>query len=171
MTIEVTLTPAQRQEAIDKNRLQAEAIAIAAHRNAVASDAFIFFAAFDGTSNDLENRAEIQTTNLAQLFFQAVTARGSYPNFRTNYYRGPGTKGSLTASAWLAPQVTQQVIKSAEQAYDDFSIQAKAWLIAGNNAGAVNVVLASFSRGDASAAIFSQILYERGLIDPDDGKT
>src|SRR5438067_13045893 len=105
MTIEVALIPEQRTEAINNSQLQVEAIANAAQRSAIPPNAFTFFAAFDGTNNDLENRGEIQTTNVAQLFRQALKGGGSHPKISPNYYPGPGAKGSLTASAWLPSQV------------------------------------------------------------------
>jgi len=54
------------------------------------------------------------------------------------------------------------------QAYDDFAEAATRWL-RDNRDGSVTAVMTSFSRGGASAAIFSQLLYERGLVDPETG--
>jgi len=67
------------------------------------------------------------------------------------------------------PQVTQQVINAAENAYIDMGFQASAWLKS-NPGGDVTAAITAFSRGDASAAIFSQMLYVRGLIDPANGQ-
>jgi hypothetical protein len=102
---------------------------------------------------------------VAQLFLQAQAAQQNNLDLDANYYPGPGTKGTLSKSDWLNSQVTKQVIKTAENAYDDFARSASAWLES-HPGGAVNVALTSFSRGIASAAIFTQLLNQKGLTDP-----
>jgi hypothetical protein len=109
---------------------------------------FVFFAAFDGTNNDKNNVAlsgNPQSTNVAQLFDQVSNANSTNANVGKGYYAGPGTGGTLTASSWLPPQVTQQVIDTAVQAYNDFADQASKWLKA-NPGGTVTTMLTSFGR-------------------------
>lgn len=174
MTTTVILNDAQLQQVLDQTLRQKQAIIDSARAGAVPDGQFVFFAAFDGTNND---RANVQrsgnplSTNVAQLAIQVETARASNSarDLAVGYYAGPGTQGSLTASSWLAPQVVQQVTLKAEQAYRDFAAQASVWL-EDHPGGSVTAVVTSFSRGDASAAIFSQMLYARGLIDPNSGQ-
>lgn len=155
-----------QQQVLDTDQQQAQAIVNAAHPGAVSTNnQFVFFAAFDGTNNDLTNAGNIQNTNVAQLFQQARSAEQATPNLQAKYYPGPGTKGTLTKSAWLNTAVTQQVINTAERAYQDFARDSSAWLEE-HPGGSVSVVLSSFSRGVASAAIFTQMLHNKGLIDP-----
>lgn len=170
MTTTVVLSPGQLDEVLHQALQQKQAIIDAALPGAVSDRQFVFFAAFDGTNNDRDNvqrSGNPLSTNVAQLAIQVETARASHPgrDLAVGYYAGPGTQGSLTASSWLAPQVVQQVTLKAEQAYRDFAAQASVWL-EDNPGGSVTAVVTSFSRGDASAAIFSQMLYGRGLIDP-----
>lgn len=170
MTITIELNPSQIQGIREFNEQQAKAIAAAARAKVIADGQFVFFAAFDGTNNNADkNVAPGQySTNVWQLWSQYKAAMSQdNPASGGQYYPGPGTEKTLTNSAWLPPAVTQQVIATAEQAYEDFAFQASEWLGTDGNAGKpMAVALTSFSRGDASAAIFSQMLYQRGLVDP-----
>jgi hypothetical protein len=143
-------------------------IAGSATVGSLRSDQFVFFVAFDGTNNDRSNLSysgDPYSTNVGQLFGQVEAQFSTSTNMAGRYYPGPGTDGTLTASSWLSPAVTEQVIATAVQAYNDFALAAATWLDA-HPGGPVTTALTAFSRGGASAAIFSQLLYERGLIDP-----
>lgn len=167
MVIAETLTDDQ----INRAKKQAAAIGDSAQES-VKSDQFVFVAAFDGTNNDRKDIAlsgNPQSTNVAQLFEQVDRATRPDSNQTARYYPGPGTKDSLTASSWFGPEVTEQVIKTANNAYDDFARAAVEWLKV-HPGGNVTTMITSFSRGGASAAIFSQLLWERGLVDPDTKK-
>jgi hypothetical protein len=76
--------------------------------------------------------------------------------------RGPALPGAHRGSS-VTP--TPQVIDTANRAYGDFARAAADWLDTHPDA-TIKVMVTAFSRGDSSAAIFSQLLYERGLIDP-----
>jgi hypothetical protein len=166
MTGQVDLGAQLQQQVLDTEQKQVLAIVNAARSGAVSTaNCFVFFAAFDGTNNDLENAGNAQNTNVAQLFLQAQAAEGTAPNLQANYYPGPGTKGTQTESTWLGSAVTAQVIGTAEKAYQDFAREAAIWL-EDHAGGSVTAVLTAFSRGVASAAIFTQMLDKRGLIDP-----
>ena len=63
---------------------------------------------------------------------------------------------------------------TASRAYKDFEDEATDWLRAhpeANPTESLKVMATGFSRGGGTAAIFSQLLYERGLTDPQTGKT
>ncbi|PFH10884.1 hypothetical protein BCF11_3318 [Collimonas sp. PA-H2] len=163
-TVAGTLTSTQTQQA----QQQANTIAGSASK-IVSGNQFVFFAAFDGTNNDKNNvPSGAQSTNVAQLSDQATSAALTNPNLKVGYYAGPGTAGSLTGSSAVSTQVTQEAINTANKAYKEFSVAASAWL--GNNpGGSVTTAMTAFSRGADAAAVFSQLLYERGLTDPSTG--
>lgn len=167
MTTIVDLNAAQTKFILDTNQQQKQAIISAARADAVSKNGFVFFAAFDGTNNEFSNDGSLQNTNVAQLFTQVAEVQGANPNVFAYYYAGPGTQGSLKGSSWESAQVTAQVIATARSAYRDFVDRASGWLA--TNAGkSVTAAFTSFSRGCASSAIFSQLLYEKGLVDPND---
>jgi len=168
MTTKEILSSAQQEMILQNQRAQVALIENAAQLNAIAaSGEFVFFAAFDGTNNDLNNAQDPQNTNVAQLYLQAQNVQASSPHLSASYYPGPGTKGSLARSSWEHAAVTVQVIATAKRAYDDFTEQASAWLKR-NSGKRVTTALTCFSRGCASAAIFSQMVFEKGLADPEE---
>jgi hypothetical protein len=171
MTMKVPLSAQQIQDLREHNQSQIPVIVGAAKANIIADGQFVFFAAFDGTNNDMNHHPNDKyDTNVAQLWSQYVVARSKRANLGGGYYAGVGTDGTLTHSEWLPPNVTQQAIVTAQKAYDEFCVQASDWLRMSGNAGKpVAVAITSFSRGGASAAIFSQMLYARGLADPKNG--
>jgi|GEM_PF-991508 len=166
---------------LDTQQKQVEKIVAAAKRGAVSADnCFVYFAAFDGTNNDEKNVGNFQTTNVRQLWCQYEPGLAQNPNLGGSYFAGPGTKGTLTSSAWKSAAVTGQVTKTANKAYKDFAAQASSWLqenpppkgtsfgappkrTSFGAQGSLSVVLTSFSRGIASAAIFTQLLDKKGL--------
>jgi len=156
---------AQIQTAAQVSAIQAQANAIAASAtSAVAPNTFVFFAAFDGTNNIKTNPAfsgDPQSTAVGELSDQ-VAASSNVPgsNVRAGYYPGVGTPGTAFGSS-ISP--TKQAIATAQQAYNEFAAAAAAWLQA-NPGGSVTSMLTSFSRGSVAAAIFSQMLYENGLV-------
>lgn len=165
MTTREILNAGLQRQILETNQQQARALVNAADPAVIRAGTFVYFAAFDGTNNDLTNTGNIFNTNVAQLYGQVESAAASNPDLRAGYYPGPGTPGTLNKSDWLDTAVTQQVINAADQAYEDFAFNASAWLE--NHPGAaVTAMVAGFSRGNASAAIFSQMLFERGLVDP-----
>src|SRR3990167_3208989 len=164
MTAAITLNQQQADKVISIDQARAKEIFDSAHSDILPASRFVFFAAFDWTGNTLDNVGDPnrQTTNVAQLWRQYE------PNISERcgggYFAGPGTPGTCTASDWLASAVTAQVEKTAAAAYDEFRKQAVAWFAKSNHTElAASVVITSFSRGGASAAIFSRLLYETGL--------
>src|SRR5258705_12255475 len=129
MTQLIDLGAPLQQQVLATAQQQAQAIVDAARPSAVSpSNQFVFFAAFDGTNNDLTTSGHAKNTNVAQLFLQAQAAAQAIPNLQANYYPGPGTPGTLTKSAWLNDRVTKQVIATAEKAHQDFARATSAWL-------------------------------------------
>ena len=87
----------------------------------------IFFAAFDGTGNDLDNIGNNQPTNVAQLWKQNQSAFGSdYPNLLTGHYEaGPGTNETIVGSSWFPPSVDAEAAACASKMYAAFAKQAR----------------------------------------------
>ncbi len=176
MTIEAGFinTPEAQQLAV----IQKQVIADKAEVGVVRSNQFTYFAAFDGTSNSYQpSNGDLQNTNVAQLFTQANLASKTNANIYADYFPGPGTEGTLTASSWLSSQVTAQVILTAEAAYANFNRAAADWIknnpnqdVRANPSDYITTALTAFSRGVASAAIFSQLVAARGVTDPETGK-
>ncbi|WP_342618387.1 calcium-binding protein [Rhodoferax sp. GW822-FHT02A01] len=170
MTIQIQLTPEQTKSITASDTLAEEQIAAAA-KATLSPDQFVFFAAFDGTNNDANNKGNATPTNVDALWRQykdSVLTPGA--NFGGKYYAGLGTKGTLTGSSWNPTQVTAQANITANNAYKDFCKQAIEWLDLDrthHQTSSITAALTSFSRGDAAAAIFSQLLYENGLVDTD----
>lgn len=143
---------------------QAQGDNISASANKVVSDnTFVFFAAFDGTNNtkaDCSFSNDKFKTAVGQLSEQVKEANSV--NVKVGYYEGVGTPGTEPDS-FIFPAV--QAIATAKRAYDEFARAASDWKKE-NPDGEVTTMLTSFSRGSAAAAIFSQMLYEKGLVDP-----
>jgi hypothetical protein len=153
---------------------RAETLVNAAQPGAIKKEPFVFFAGFDGTRNDMKDislSGNPQDTNVAELYKQVDKQAKSNPesNVVARYYPGHGTQGSLPRSAWQPTQVTQEAINTAEKAYKEFGKLASDWL-KDHPDGEVTTAITSYSRGGAPAAIFSQLLYCDGLIDPDTKK-
>jgi hypothetical protein len=153
----------QTQQVLQQAQAAAQAIANSA-TTSVASNQFIFFAAFDGTDNEyVPVDGDPQNTAIAQLYDQVSGNQTDGGTFVAKYYSGLGTPGTLPASDWFPPAVTAQSITTAQQAYNDFAQAAFMWLKA-NPGGSVTSMIAGFSRGCAAEAIFAQMLYENGLV-------
>ena len=124
MTITVkTLSPSEIQSAV----LQSNQIASAATRT-VTSNQFVFFAAFDGTRNDLDSlplSGLSLSTNAAQLYKQMRDGNLGNSNVATGYFKGVGTNGTLDPTAAVP---TSEIKARAEEAYTAFNEAASDWL-------------------------------------------
>lgn len=163
---------AQTPDATGIANAQSQANAVSASaQTTIAPKQFVYFAAFDGTNNDrnaVYKSGNPQDTNVAQLEAQVsenAKATGN-SNIKTGYFAGPGTDGPFDASSVIP---TSKIIDIANDAYTKFAREASDWLKE-NPGGEVTAAFASFSRGGAVAAVFSQILYEKGLVDPETGQ-
>ena len=152
----VNLDGTETQAVLDANLLQQQAI-IDVAQTTISTNQFVFFAAFDGTRNDATNDGNINTTNVKQLWDQYSANIGFNPNIDGDYFPGVVTKDTLFGSA---ANPTAQSIITAEKAYQKFVVKAREWLQAtGNSPSLITAAFTSFSRGDAAAAMFSQLLY------------
>jgi len=127
----------------------------------IAPNTFTFWAGFNGTNNMSSNPAysgDVQSTAIGAMYQQISDAKQA--NVVAREYDGGGTPGTTVGSSVFP---TQQAIVTATNAYNDFAEQANTWLQT-NPGGSVTTMLASFSRGSIAAAVFSQMLYEKGLV-------
>jgi hypothetical protein len=139
--------------------LSAQAIADSV-TSAVGSNTFVFFAGFDGTDNAyVPVNGDKQNTAIPQLADQVILNGNTF----SRSYDGVGTPGTLAGSDWFPTAVSLQSAATAQQAYSDFAQQAYKWLQS-HPGGNVTSMITGFSRGCAAAAIFSQMLYENGLV-------
>ncbi|GAA6140849.1 hypothetical protein [Hydrogenophaga sp. 5NK40-0174] len=136
---------------------------------------FVFLAHFDGTNNDKNNLALADSqfsTNVGLISDLAEPIAESNPNFGSYYQVGVGANpGEGGWAAGVDPNGSMR--GTAERAYDKFAVDASAWLREHPDANpeeALQVVATGFSRGSGTAALFSQLLYERGLADATSGE-
>jgi hypothetical protein len=169
MAVTQQLTPSQQQSILISDIAAVAAIGSTAISGSIDTSKFVFFGAFDGTGNTLNDdtpQTNDVADNVSALWKQYEVLRGGRSNLQGNYYPGPGTDTALADSDWNPSQVTAEAIRTANNAYDDFATQANDWLRA--NPGQKidpQIVVACFSRGDGALSFFSQLLYEKGLVD------
>jgi len=134
---------------------------------------FVFVGHFDGTRNDSENLALSDSefpTNVARLH-ELMRPHANGVNYISHYETGVGTNSDdsePTQYVKAGPLPSGDMQASAEKAYNEFSEGALEWLDKNPKADpatALKVFATGFSRGGGTAAIFSQMLYERGLKD------
>ncbi len=137
---------------------------------------FVFVGHFDGTNND-KLRPELSgsafSTNIGLWSDLSERLQDAYPeNLRVVYEKGVGT--NLGEGAWEAGiDPTDSMRATASRAYNQFATQASAWLAKhpeANPEEALQIVGTGFSRGSGTLAIFSQMLYEKGLVSSQTGE-
>lgn len=169
--ITASVTGSLTSQELDATRISTATLGTSAQVTVLPGQ-FTFFAAFDGTNN---NRANVQLsgtpqhTNVAQLFAQVDDQRSVNSNLRTGYYAGPGTGGISGGFDARSTNPTPYVTALAEQAYSEFQEAAVKWLQS-NPGGEVTSAVTGFSRGAGAAIIFSRLLNERGLTNPESGE-
>jgi len=143
---------------------------------------FVFLAHFDGTLNNknkLEN-GEFQT-NIANLYElmkpYSKDHEGSKEhneNFVSHYEPGVGTQNSkLVGGLKASVSPSGDMRRTAEKVYQQFRHDVSDWLRNHPEAdpvASVKVMASGFSRGGVTMAMFSQMLYENGLVDDEKGE-
>lgn len=130
----------------------------------VASSTFIYFVGFDGTDNiktDPGYSGTVQSTAVGALTDAILSIQnGGNPNVYVDYLAGVGTPDTSAISSF-AP--LDESIRMARDAYDNYGAAANEWLKE-HPGGDVTAMMTTFSRGSVAGAIFSQMLYEEGLV-------
>jgi len=138
---------------------------------------FVFVAHFDGTNNDKDNlelSGSQYPTNVARLH-ELMRPHTNSRGYVSHYEPGVGTNREhswWTRQNNAAHSPEGDMHAAAERAYNRFSEEALEWLEKhpqADPAEALKVIATGFSRGGGTAAVFSQMLYERGLRDPSNG--
>ncbi|WP_288791492.1 putative Ig domain-containing protein [uncultured Chitinibacter sp.] len=131
----------------------------------VKTDSFVFIVNFDGTNNDKSNPSLSGDSNPTNVGLMSDLGEfATSKNVVSRYYPGPGTSDSVWGSAAWPPSVQAEIVSKAELAYRDFQAQVQDWRDDKNNPNAeINVAITAFSRGAATAAVFSQMVYEQGV--------
>jgi len=125
----------------------------------------VFVALFDGTCNSYypDEKDAFKNTNIGKLkeyFEQNITN----PVIEMGYEEGVGTQTGIARVYDAATGYTYD--EKVEDMYDQFARQVKIWLAENPNAK-ISVVSLGFSRGAVEAAVFSKIVDQRGIYDPD----
>ncbi|WNH54289.1 DUF2235 domain-containing protein [Stenotrophomonas oahuensis] len=124
----------------------------------------LFIAMFDGTGNDFRADPD-HATNVARMFNQLESLRVAGSSaFHASYLAGPGTQENpITRIADGALGYTYQ--ERLEQMYSDLVSKADQWKQENPDAN-IRVMGIGFSRGASQAAGFTNLLHERGIVDP-----
>jgi len=124
----------------------------------------LFIAMFDGTGNDFRTDPD-HATNVARMFNQLESLRVAGASaFHASYLPGPGTQENpITRIADGALGYTYQ--ERLEQMYSDLVNKADQWKHENPDAN-IRVMGIGFSRGASQAAGFTNLLHERGIVDP-----
>jgi len=133
---------------------------------------FVFVVHFDGTSNDKDNVAKGERqTNVANLDDLMLPHAKGNEHFVSFYRPGVGTQNSGLVNGLKASISPSGDMRArAQEAYDQFREDASDWLDDHPDANPttdLKVMATGFSRGGVSMAIFSQMLYEDGLVAKD----
>jgi len=135
---------------------------------------FVFVAHFDGTLNDKDNlKNGERPTNVANLHKLMEPHSEENENFESHYEPGVGTHNSALVRGWKASiSPSGDMRRTADEAYERFRHNASEWLRShpdADPATSLKVMATGFSRGGVTMAMFSQKLYEDGLVDPEEG--
>ena len=125
----------------------------------------LFFAAFDGTGNDMRQDSAEHHTGVARIYQQVRHAEKQGRHFAAGYVEGPGTQ-----EKWLTrfhDRATGSTVESrAERMYELYIVQSSKWL-AQDPQAQVRVAAIGFSRGAEEAALFTRMVHERGIQNPE----
>ena len=166
MTQTLWLTAAQKEQFYADNLSAAADAGSAAKAGSIDPSQFVFLAAFDGTGNTWANRAHGNDlpTNVWDIYDTYYENSGS--QLTDGYYEeGPGTPSAIPGSGAIPTRVYEDAVERAESMYAQFVKQAGAWIDQHpDKKFNPQVAEITFSRGDDSTVIFSQLLYQRGLV-------
>lgn len=128
-------------------------------------DERLFIACFDGTGNDA-NRDPSHKTNIGLIYDQVAEARKQgRQELQAGYVEGPGTQRNVIIR--LLDGATGFTYDARlEQMYGKLIVQAKAWLRENPNAR-IRLADIGFSRGAEEAALFTRMVGDLGIADPD----
>lgn len=123
----------------------------------------LLFVALDGTAQDRAASPADLDSNVAQLarLMEAAGVASVYV---------PGVASSPSPAQLLGGLTGEGVIDQAERAYLAIARQARVWLDELPDAD-IHIVLSGFSRGAAAAVHLTNLIAERGIVDPASART
>jgi hypothetical protein len=122
----------------------------------------IFFAALDGTGNDLIDDPE-HATNVGLIATQIQASKN--PHIAAGYVAGTGTQQHRPIARTLDGARGYTVDERAEELYKQFIERAWQWKQEDPDAK-ISAVSVGFSRGSEEVALFTRLVEERGIQDP-----
>lgn len=127
----------------------------------------VFVATFDGTGNDKDQTPREEWTNVALAYTEikqrSLSSQGS--QLGTHYVKGVGTQDNGFIKK-LDGGLGYDYDWRMEEMYYEFIQQAKVWRDADPKAE-ISLAGIGFSRGAVTAAMFTRMVEERGIQDPD----
>ena len=125
----------------------------------------MFVAGFDGTGNDLHQDDPKHHTAVAKVYRQVLEAETSVDGIAGGYVAGPGTQQNFLEK--FRDRVFGDTVEErVERMYEMFIKQSKEWLDANPHAE-IRIASIGFSRGAEEAALFTRMVHERGIQNPE----
>ncbi|WDS37781.1 DUF2235 domain-containing protein [Pseudoxanthomonas sp.] len=123
----------------------------------------IFYAFFDGTGNNAD-KDPLHATNVDWLRKQIESLQATDKQISSHYVAGVGTQDQKLTQA-LDGALGHTYEARMEEMYWNLADKAEAWSRADPNVQ-VRVCSVGFSRGATQCAIFTNLLDQRGILDP-----
>ncbi len=126
----------------------------------------IFYAAFDGTGHSTPPKHH-SPSNVRSLFeVLSLREKRGDAQIAARYQPGPCMRKN-SVSRWIASRRGRTAVQQLEVMYSDLVRQATEWKRRDPNI-IMRVVSLGFSAGATQAAVFTNLLHERGIADPSD---
>jgi len=123
----------------------------------------LFYAFFDGTGNDAD-KDPLHATNVARLRDQIIDLNKTDARVDFHYVAGVGTQDQALPRT-LDGALGHTYEARMEEMYKHLTEQAKAWRDADPDVK-IRVCSVGYSRGGTQCAIFTNLLDQRGIVDP-----
>lgn len=125
----------------------------------------MFVAVFDGTGNDMRQDGAEHHTGVARIYQQIRHAEKQGRHLAAGYVEGPGTQENLLARVHDSA-TGSTVAGRAERMYEQYIVQSSKWLTQ-DPESQFRVAAIGFSRGAEEVALFTRMVHERGVQNPD----
>jgi hypothetical protein len=123
----------------------------------------LFVAALDGTYNDMRVDPPEHQSAIAKIVTQIDAA--DRPDIATNYVPGPATQSGLVRS--LADGAVGFSVEARAERMYELCIRESARWLQENPRARISIAAVGFSRGAEEVALFTRLVHERGIQNPD----
>ena len=163
----IPLTNEQKQEWVTAlNQVNDAPIPAVSGDASTCANTKVYVVSFDGTWNDRDAVPQGEVPTIPAQLEKELSAHYG-PSLQGHYYPGVGTREDQMQA--MADGMTGNGAElKAEQAFTDYTAQAKAWIKQDPSVN-IEVVVMGFSRGAASARHFMNLVDERG-VPADEGR-